>query len=307
MKFLILISFLLVVSINSSYAFVPNADCKKEAEILNEKDRKNGVENHDFVKDENFYETICELNKALRSGDKNLVAKMMLYPIERLEPLKPIQNSQELVKHYDEFFDDKIIKLMIEATNNPRSFSVENASLHFVGDNGMLRILDKKIITLYKTKKQEELAVDSMKDLKAKIHPSANKFNTAFYECSTSKFYVRIHDVLDNDKDDWTAVDKLPKKLAEIDEIYSYLDVISKARYFSWKKGSDISTKPEIVIKGFETQEGHGLGSSNNFYFKNGDYLYQLVGKVEGSDDAELQITKNGKVIFKEPCAKEKF
>ena len=88
---------------------------------------------------------------------------------------------------------------------------------------------------------------------------------------------------------------------------YSYLDVISKARYFSWKKGSDISTKPEIVIKGFEMQEGHGLGSSNNFYFKNGDYLYQLVGKVEGSDDAELQITKNGKVIFKEPCVKEKF
>jgi hypothetical protein len=297
MKFLKLISILLVVSINSSYAFAPNADCKKEAKILNEEDRKNGLENHGFLKDENFYETICELNKALRSGDKNLVAEMMFYPIERLEPLKPIQNSQELVKHYDEFFDDKIIKLMIETTSHPRSFSIENASLHFVGDEGMLRISDKKIITLYKTKKQEELAANAMKDLKAKIHPSANKFNTAFYECTTSKFYVRIHDVLDDDKDDWKAVDKIIK--ANSREM-GYSPYTEKARYISWKKGSDISLKPDIIIKGFMQVEGSGHYKS--FYFKNGEYFY-AIDDERTPDNPGLKVEKNGKIIMQEPCS----
>jgi hypothetical protein len=233
--------------------------------------------------DQRANEDVCRFNKALKIGDKKLIAETLSYPIRRIQPLPSIKNSAEFVEHYDEFFDEENIEKILKATNSPRSFELMGWRGYMALD-GILWTQGEgwgiSISNLH-TKKQEELARIAKEKDKAEIHPSASKYESIALECFTSKYHIRIH---------------------EIDAKNS-----NEVKYFSWKKDRSISSVPEIALKGSVLIEGSG--GYRTFSFKSGAVEYEIselgITDEETGFHRNLTVTKNGKIILVDACKKE--
>ncbi len=53
---------------------------------------------------------IGEITSAFKSGDKQQIAQLISYPLRRPVPLTAINSEQELIIHFYEVFDQKLIK-----------------------------------------------------------------------------------------------------------------------------------------------------------------------------------------------------
>ena len=75
-------------------------------------------------------------------------------------------------------------------------------------------------------------------------------------------------------------------------------------RYFAWKAGAALSSKPQIELRG-GINDSHGTGGNFKLTFNNKDYAYQLlVGHNLCAEDCNdyLIVTKNRKVMSSQVC-----
>src|SRR5690348_2819865 len=62
-----------------------------------------------------------KLIQALTAGDKAAVAQLINYPLNRQQPLPPIQNEKEFIENYADFFDSETIR-QIQAAEKDMSY-----------------------------------------------------------------------------------------------------------------------------------------------------------------------------------------
>jgi hypothetical protein len=70
-------------------------------------------------------------------------------------------------------------------------------------------------------------------------------------------------------------------------------------RYASWRRGSSMSGKPNLVVENGR-REFQGSGGNHAYVFNKGEYAYSCGIQILGYEDipGELTITRNGQEIL---------
>jgi hypothetical protein len=220
------------------------------------------VKNQKIV--QNFIETIKTKNKVK-------ISSMVSYPLAREYPISEVKNKNELLKRFDEIFDDKLINLIVKSKINTDWDEMGWRGIMLLNGEVWLNSTGELIAVNYQSefekKKKEELITVQ----KNSLHESLRNFKCPVCILETSKYRIRIDDMGNE-----------------------------KFRYASWKLQQSMSEKPELVILNGKV-EFDGSGGNHSFIFKTGEYIYEC-GIVEmGEDDAPpayLSITKGEKEIF---------
>src|SRR5438128_2081595 len=131
-----------------------------------------------------------KLIQALTAGDKAAVAKLINYPLNRQQPLPPIQNEKEFIENYADFFDSSTIR-QIQAGEKDMFYSWRGLAI----GRGLVWIDGGKIraITIA-TSRQKEAAQAAKKRVQASLHPSARTYDRVLLSCKTKNYQVRIHE-----------------------------------------------------------------------------------------------------------------
>lgn len=204
----------------------------------------------------------------IKNQKKEKLLAQIYFPFHREYPIPQIKNRQEFLKRYNEVFDDKLIKMIVNS--NPAtdwSAAGWRGIMLFRGDvwldyNG--KLISVPYQSKYEAKKKEELI--SLE--KRKLHQSIKKFKRPICILETTKYRIRIDD--------------LGK---------------GNFRYASWPLRSKMSDKPDIVIQNGE-QKPEGSGGNCSYDFRSGEYTYTCAIIVTENARAYLTIYKGDKEIL---------
>lgn len=222
------------------------------------------------------YEDVVEFFvNCIKNKDIDKLDSIISYPIQRPYPIPPISTKQELKNRYSEIFDDSLAILIVNSNIKEDWSDVgwRGIMLH----NGIVWIdYDGRLITTnYTSDKEKAIEEKWIKYEKELPYPYLKDFKKPIHTIETDKFIVRV-DLLENEK----------------------------YRYASWSIDSDISSKPDLVLKNGEWSSD-GSGGNHHFTFTNGKYSYVIYVNVLGSDETppfNLEVSKNDKVIFNQPA-----
>lgn len=201
---------------------------------------------------------------------EQLIAKIS-FPFYREYPLPPIKNKEEFLIRYNEVFDDKLTKMIVDSKPSTdwsalgwRGIMLFNGEVWLDYDG---RLIAVNYLSEFEIKKKDELInLD-----KSQLHESIKEFKAPVHVLETTMYRIRIDD------------------LGE-----------SNYRYAAWRLESKMSDKPDIIIKNGEYKP-NGSGGNHSFEFHNGEYTYKCAIIVLGEDDsppAYLTIYKNDKEIL---------
>lgn len=213
--------------------------------------------------------TLDTLLIALKANDKVQVAKLIKYPLRRLQPLPPIKNEQEFIENFAQFFDEKNIK-HIESSRSEVFNNWQGT------EAGGVWIESGKIIVLHTaTDQQDKAAEEAKKKVQSDLHPSVRKYFDVMFECRTKSHHIRIH---------------------------RHLETPDKYTYISWKNGKPLSSKPAIILSG--DYEAAGTSGGGLYRFKSADVHYEVLHTTLCGEDCNsyLTVKKGEKMLLKEVC-----
>ena len=213
---------------------------------------------------QNFIETI-------KTKNKEKISKIVSYPLKREYPISEIKNKNELIKRFDEIFDDKLMSLIVKSKIKTDWSEMGWRGIMLLDGEVWLNSTGELIAVNYQSqfekKKKEELIAAQ----KNSLYESLRNFKSPVCILETSKYRIRIDDMGNE-----------------------------KFRYASWKFQQSMSEKPELVMLNGEV-EFDGSGGNHSFIFKTGEYIYEC-GIVEmGEDDAPpayISVRKGEKEIL---------
>ena len=226
------------------------------------------TENNDpaYVAD---YSAASKLKEALKAHDRQAVASLITYPLNREKPLAPIRNSKEFLAHWDEYFDPTSTAQVLAA--DPEQFGWRGIAL----TGGIVWFAGGHIASFnLETNASTRTANDARKLDSKRLYVSAQGYDRIMFQCNTKTFNIRTQ--------------------------YHGEDL----RYFAWKKGMALSTKPELELTG-GTYDPQGTGGNYNLIFKKMDYTYQLeVGHTLCGEDCNdyLTVLRGTKRISHQAC-----
>ncbi len=222
-------------------------------------------------------EYINNFKVALESENKNDIAKMVRYPLDRAYPVPEIINENDFINRYEHLFDDKFIDFILKSSTEK--------DWQYVGWRGIMLNhgeiwidYDGKISAInYSTKKEESYKQEILEKMGENIHPSLHNYKFAKVYFETKKFKIRIDQMEDD----------------------SY-------RYAAWPIEKSTKEEPDLVIKnGKINYEGSG---GNHFYtFINNRYRYEISISMLGLNDAPpayLIVYKDNKIILTQSAIK---
>lgn len=195
------------------------------------------------------------------------------FPFDREYPIPQIKTGEEFLKRYNEVFDEKLVKMIVNSKPDKDWAAVGwRGIMLFNGDvwldyDGRLIAVNYQSIAEWK-KEEELIALE-----KSNLHESIKEFKRPIHILETTKYRIRIDDMGD----------------------YNY-------RYTSWLINSKMSDKPDIIIEKGEFKP-EGSGGNHSFVFKNGDFTYEcsiIIMGEENSPPAYLTIYEGDKEIFSE-------
>lgn len=200
------------------------------------------------------------------------ISEITNYPLSREYPLTDIKNKQELIKRFNDVFDQSVID---EITNSKITDWSEVGWRGIMLHQGTMWIdTDGKIIALNhqsETEKKQRLKLIS--EQKESLHSTLKSFKNPQYKFKTKHYLIRI-DELEN----------------------------GKYRYASWKNNQNESAKPDIIlINGI--LEFSGSGGNHTITFKKGNFKYIVYRFHIGASDTpeiSLSVEENNKEILNE-------
>jgi len=211
------------------------------------------------------YSQLQTLQNLIRKNDKQGIANLIQYPLNRAKPLPAIQNSKEFINKFDYIFDDILKKIVLNATE------VDITSMGYRGDmlkDGTLWFNDGKIIAInYQSNKERKFAQNVNTFDKNSIHESLKNFNKNVLIIETESYKIRI------------------------DELKNL-----KYRYASWDKDKRESDKPNLIL-GDGKMESHGTGGDHSYIFEIGIYKYEVYISILGGEDPNY---KGSLIIYKD-------
>lgn len=215
-------------------------------------------------------QTVSDFISYIKNNNRDSVAARVFFPFKRQYPIPVINNKQEFLRRYDEVFDAKLID-MISNSNPDKDWSAVGyrGMMLFSGDvwldyDGILVGVNYQ--SAYEVKEMHRLIAAD----KAGLYKPLRNFKQPVCILQTRAYVVRVDQMNDN----------------------SY-------RYASWKKGSSMAAKPDVVVlKGEFVPQGSG--GNHSYVFKNGAYTYECEIIIIGEDNAPpayLTVYKSGKKI----------
>ena len=224
------------------------------------------------LKKENF-EIVKTFVDCIKSNDIKKLKTLIDYPLRREYPLSDIKNELEFKEQYNKIFDDSLRTIII-SSNIEKDWSAVGWR-GIMLNNGILWLdYDGRLISVnYQSNFERDKRNKLIDKDKKTISERLKYFEEPILIIETKKFKIRI-DKLNN----------------------------GKYRYASWSIDSKMSKKPDLIIK-----DGNwipeGSGGNHRYEFINGDYKYNCVINVLGTEytpPAELIVFHNDKEILKE-------
>jgi hypothetical protein len=210
-----------------------------------------------------------QLKEALKAKNRQAVAALITYPLSREAPLPPIKNRKEFLAHWDEYFD---------ATSTAKVLAADAEQFGWRGialTDGIVWFAHGRVLSI---NLDTSASIQAGKEARSRdsqgLYPSAKTYDSIAFQCRTKEFQVRTQ--------------------------YHGKDL----RYFAWKNGTPLSTKPELALT-HGVYDPQGTGGNYNLIFKNSDYTYQLeVGHFLCGEDCNdyLRVLNGTKTISHKVC-----
>lgn len=216
-------------------------------------------------------QSIQKVVNAFKKKDKSKIADLIYYPLRREYPLKDIKGKNDLIRHFDDIFDKKIIdsiagsKINDWSTVGWRGITLDNGII-WIDDDGMIMAVN------YQSTKEKQLLADAIRADKNQLPKSLQDFDKPLYLILTKDYKIRIDE--------------------ESDGVY---------RYAAWKI-KDQTKDPDIVMEN-GVLAFQGSGGNHTITFKNSDYTYIVsINEVGTADnpDAVLEVSNQGKSVLTE-------
>ncbi|AYN02437.1 hypothetical protein [Chryseobacterium sp. 3008163] len=200
------------------------------------------------------------------------ISEIVNYPLSREYPLTDIKSKQELMKRFNDIFDQSVIdeisksKITDWAEVGWRGIMLHQGTM-WIDTDGKITALNHQSVT---EKKQRLKLISEQKEM---LHSSLKSFKNPQYKFKTKHYLIRI-DELEN----------------------------GKYRYASWKNNQNESAKPDIIlINGI--LEFSGSGGNHTITFKKGNFKYIVYRFHIGASDTpeiSLSVEENNKEILNE-------
>ncbi|MBG1230846.1 hypothetical protein [Aestuariivirga litoralis] len=211
----------------------------------------------------------AKLKTALKSNDRQTVANLIDFPLQRVSPLPPIRNAKEFLVHWDEYFDAVTTKQLLD--EKPSQYGWRGIAMV----NGMVWFKEGRITAINENTAAAEKALKDAKEGEAKaLYPAARGYDRLVQHCSTKTLQVRAQKHGDD------------------------------LRYFAWKRGAPLSGKPQLALRN-GTYEDAGSDGHATLTFKNNGYTYQLDNGagICGEDcNSYLTVLKGQKTVSRQVC-----
>ena len=224
------------------------------------------VQNPAYAKD---YLAAKTLQQALHDNNRRIVANLIQYPLARDQPLRPLKDSKEFMKHWDEYFD---------STTIPSALAAKAGEYGWRGialSGGIVWFKNGRIISInFQTKAYHAALLVAKKIDDLKLYVSARGYDKLTFQCRTKTHFIRVQ-----------------QHGAEL-------------RYFSWKTPAMISTKPTLELHGGK-YDPQGTGGNFILKFKNEGFTYNVdVGHNLCGEDCNdhLVVQQDSKIISSEVC-----
>ncbi|WP_276134419.1 hypothetical protein [Polluticoccus soli] len=206
---------------------------------------------------------------------KDEIAKLVEFPFERQYPLPSIKNRNEFLIRYNEVFDDRLIKMIINSKPDKDWSAVGWRGIMFLDGDIWLDYDGRLLAVNYQSEIETKRRSDLIEQERSKLHESIKAFDRPLHILETKKYRIRIDDLGENN-----------------------------FRYASWTLPAPMSEQPDIVIENGEI-EFDGTGGNHSFIFKNKEYVYECSIIVMGEDNAPpalLTLHKGEKMILNQPA-----
>ena len=210
-----------------------------------------------------------KLQMALKKNDRQAVANLVRFPLLNEKPLASIRNSKEFLARWDEFFDATSTPALLTADAEQygwRGIALLNGTVWF--EKGKIRAINSQTAA-YQKALQAAIKQDG-----AKLYPSARGYDKVTFQCTTKKLFVRAQKHGDD------------------------------LRYFAWKRGANLLTKPELELVG-EKYDPQGTGGNFDLEFRKEDFTYTVsVGHNLCGEDCNdyLAVSQGDKKLSNEVC-----
>lgn len=200
------------------------------------------------------------------------ISEITNYPLSREYPLTNIKNKQELIKRFNDVFDQSVID---EISNSKITDWSEVGWRGIMLHRGTIWIdTDGKIIALnHQTETEKKQRLKLISEQKESLHSTLKSFKNPIYKFKTKHYLIRI-DELEN----------------------------GKYRYASWKNNQNESAKPDIILTDGNL-EFSGSGGNHTITFKKGNFKYTVYRFHIGASDTpeiSLSVEENNKEILNE-------
>lgn len=200
------------------------------------------------------------------------ISEITNYPLSREYPLTDIKSKQELIKRFNDVFDQNVIDEISKSKITDWSeVGWRGIMLH----RGTMWIdTDGKIIALnHQSETEKRQRFKLISEQKESLHSTLKSFKNPIYKFKTKHYLIRI-DELEN----------------------------GKYRYASWKNNQNESTKPDIILINGNV-EFSGSGGNHTITFKKGNFKYVVYRFHIGASDTpeiSLSVEENNKEILNE-------
>ncbi|MGX5175313.1 hypothetical protein ACUR5C_14940 [Aliikangiella sp. IMCC44653] len=186
---------------------------------------------------------------AFRTGQPYCIAQVFVYPFEMPEPLKDIENQEEMISRIDEVVDEKLIQLIANSTISDWEKvgwrgSMLNNGMVWAGESTWLGTISVR------TEKFIERAKHVTETQKKYLHSSLHNMEYPVLSWNSDKFNIRV---------DYMG-----------DHMY---------RYAVWPGNKSQQEKPDLILTNGEKIWSNGSLKYPRYEFKNGRYTY-TVGKL---------------------------
>jgi hypothetical protein len=227
--------------------------------------------------DSKYKPTIKNFIDLVKSSNHAAIADRITYPLNREYPIPSIKNKQQMLKRFDEVFDESLLKSIINSDIEKDWDDVGWRGI-MLSSGGLWLDYDGKLIAVnYQSDAEKNIKTKLINEQKNALYPSLKSYVAPVLEWETSKFRIRIDDLGHQ-----------------------------KYRYAAWPLGKSTSDKPDLVLlNGKVTFEGSG---GNHFYaFSKGKYQYQCDVNVIGESSmppGSLSVYKENKLIYNDEVVK---
>lgn len=238
-------------------------------------------------------EHIGAIMKSIADGDAKTLASLAIYPIERMYPLRNITSSSDMVKRFDQIFDQKFRDRMKSSKESDwHSYGWRGYSF---GEDDALWVYDSLTIINYYSAQEKVLYGQLVKKEMTSLHESLR--GNGWYPFCCYK------DITDGSV---VRVDIKARKTAEARNFhkdgvalaYPQLQAFKirgdeEFRLSVYPKGFSLKEKPQMALKGYV--EIGGSANVMDYVFKNEDYEIEFGDSFYEDGKQLLMIKKEDK------------